>query len=178
MNQRDLEREVNDFASCVCILPIGGVEPFFPDDLPSDYEGPAWKTKLSDDEVRRHWTYKEIDKQLQFKDQHFQKRDALALAFARVTMRVAAQLKKERQAYPFEIPLIHGILVLQNVPFCLVHEKAGAPWDIYTGIPVLAHLGVLPSQTLDQYVSGEKHVDCFNIPLFFDRKSSEMKSAV
>ena len=74
--------------------------------------------------------------------------------------------------------LIHGILVLHNVPFCLVHEEAGAPWVIYTGIPVLAHLGVLPSQTLDQYVSGEKHVDCFNIPLFFDRKASEMVKAV
>ena len=70
---------------------------FDEDDIPEDVEGPAWKSLIPDEEVRAHWLHAEIDKLLSFQDKNFQKRDALLLAFTRVSIRVHAQLKSERE---------------------------------------------------------------------------------
>ena len=71
-----------------------------------------------------------------------------------------------------EVPCVQGTLVLHQVAFVLVDSGPDAKWDIYLGIPILAHLGILPTQSLDNYIIGELHRDCFSIPLFYQRKTN------
>ena len=55
-----------------------------------------------------------------------------------------------------KIQFQHGLIVLGKLKFMLLDKQGKQDWDIYLGIPVLAHLGALPEQILNKYILGKQ----------------------
>ena len=69
----------------------------------------------------------------------------------------------------------HGPVRRNKMKFALLKAQ---DWGVYVGIPILHHLGVLPTQVLDRYIRKETDVPGRDIPLFFQRKASVSKLKV
>ena len=62
----------------------------------------------------------------------------------------------------------HGALAVA-IKYCLMHKCGVKDTETYLGIPVLAFLGALPTQTLEMYVTKQQHQNFDQVPLCFEK---------